>query len=442
MPKVSIARIRLYLKTGKVLSDGTSPIMLRCSFNGSREISTGYGCQKKYWDSASESVKKGFPNFVMINYEINKLKNMAIERRNEYERLGQSYTPDMVLSPRKVLSAVGNDLKGLIECYIEEKGLENRTVEKWWIVYRSLVKYSGREISINEINEGYCRGYGRWLEVNGLSNGSIRSYLGKVGAICHYAISKGLINEYPFSNWKYHKDYRESKSELYIHHRSMDIMIEMFINECLEIKDNGLFRYKEGVLDRLMDIHSELYSHYLYIATYHLSGLGPVDISMLRKVDIKMVDIKGISCYAIDGYRSKTGMSYKIRLRRDDILSRLIIETMLMFHQGEYLLPTLEGYIGKDIKKRVNNLYTYHGENLVNWFRCINEEIVRRNIEGGDSIPLIDLDCRYYSARHSFIMKEIQKPNVNLIRLATVTGKSVQTLHQYISLLGDLDLVE
>ena len=53
MPKVSIARIRLYLKTGKVLSDNTSPIMLRCSFNGSREISTGYSCQKKYWDSAS-----------------------------------------------------------------------------------------------------------------------------------------------------------------------------------------------------------------------------------------------------------------------------------------------------------------------------------------------------------------------------------------------------
>lgn len=42
--KVSIARIRLYLKEGKKLSDGSHPIMLMCSFNGRKEISTGYLC--------------------------------------------------------------------------------------------------------------------------------------------------------------------------------------------------------------------------------------------------------------------------------------------------------------------------------------------------------------------------------------------------------------
>ena len=155
-----------------------------------------------------------------------------------------------------------------------------------------------------------------------------------------------------------------------------------------------------------------------------------------------MVEIKGISCYAIDGNREKTSMPYKIRLRKDDIINRVIIETMLMFHQGDYLLPTLEGYKGKDIKKRVNNLYTYHGNNLVEWFRRVNEEIVKRNVEGNDNIPLIDLSARYYSYRHSYILSQIQKPNVNLLRIATETGKSVKTLHQYITYLDDIDLID
>ena len=113
-----------------------------------------------------------------------------------------------------------------------------------------------------------------------------------------------------------------------------------------------------------------------------------------------------------------------------------------MFNDGtDYFLPTLKDFHSKDIKKRVNNLYTYHSEHLVNWFQKVNEEIARRNVMNDDDIPLIDLSCRYYSYRHSYIMSEIQKPSVNLLALAQSVGKSSHTLHQYISLLGDVDLI-
>ena len=39
--KVSIAVIKLVLRTNKVLSDGSRPIMLRVSFNGMKERSIG-----------------------------------------------------------------------------------------------------------------------------------------------------------------------------------------------------------------------------------------------------------------------------------------------------------------------------------------------------------------------------------------------------------------
>ena len=220
----------------------------------------------------------------------------------------------------------------------------------------------------------------------------------------------------------------------------MEVMFEMFLDEVI-VRNGSRWKYRDGVIEQLMDIHSELYSHYLYVITYFMGGIAPVDVSFLKKKDIKVIMIKEKNYYAIDGHRSKTGMAFRIRLHQNCLESNVLIRTMLMYNDGEYFLPTLQGFDG-DLKKRVNNLYTYHGDNLVKWFKRINEEVVKRSVENGDNIPLIDLDCRYYSARHSYIMKEIQKPNVNLLKLATTVGKSISTLHQYLTLLQDLDLVE
>lgn len=440
--KVSIAVIKLVLRTNKVLSDGSHPIMLRCSFNGMKERSTGYSCLPRYWDKRQECVKKGYPNFVMVNAELKKLKDEAISRRDRFIASNEVYTPSMILSRDEVRNAVTNDFRGLIQRYIDEKGLESKTIEKWWVVYRSVKEYSGRDdLLINEVNEAFCRKYCRWLEDRGMASGSIKSYMGKVVALLHYGVSLGLIDRYPLDGWKYHKDYRESKSELYIHSRTLDVMMELFLDELI-IRNGDRWAYREGVTDMLMDIHSELYSHYLYMIGIWMKGIAPVDISLLKKRDIKVVDIKGKSYYAIDGSRSKTGMLFKVRVLQNCLESNVLIRTMLMFNDGtDYFLPTLKGYVGKDIKKRINNIYTYHGEHLVKWFQRINEEVVRRNVENGDNIPLIDLECRYYSYRHSFIMKELQKSTVNLLALAQTVGKSATTLHQYISYLGDVDLV-
>lgn len=440
--RVSIAVIKLVLRTNKLLSDGSHPIMLRCSFNGMKERSTGYSCSVKYWDKKNECVKKGFPNFVMVNYELKRLKDEAIAKRDSYIASGEVYSPSMILAREEVKNALTNDFKGLIQRYIDEKGLEAKTIEKWNIVKRNVLLFAGRDILVNEIDESFCRRYGRWLEDRGMTSGSIRSYLGKVGALCHFAITKGLMSDYPFAGWAYHKDYRESKSELYINHRSMEVMVNMFLDEVIE-RNGDRWNYRYEKLDELMDIHSELYAHYLYVIGYYMKGLAPVDLSMLKKSDFRHIQLNGINCYAIDGSRSKTGMLYKIRLEENCLLSNVLIRTMFMFHPGVYFLPTLEGYVGKDIRKRVNNLYTYHGDHLVTWFQRVNERIAEINVmnDHKDDIPLIDLDCRYYSYRHSFIMKELQKPTVNLLALAQSVGKSSHTLHQYISLLGDCDLL-
>ena len=440
--KVSIAVIKLVLRTNKVLADGTHPIMLRCSFNGMKERSTGYSCLPRYWDKKNECVKKGYPNFVMVNVELKKQKDEAIRKRDAYIASDEVYTPSMILAREEVRNAVTNDFRGLIQRYIDEKGLEYRTIEKWHIVERSVLRFIGKkELLINEINESFCRMYCRWLEnERKLGSGSIKSYMGKVVALLHYAHNLKLIDSYPLSNWKYHQDYRESKSEKYIHSRSMEFLMKLLLDELI-IREGSRWKYVDSVIEKLMDIHSEIYALYLFCVGFYFKGLAPTDISMLKKKDIKVIMVKDKNYYAIDGHRSKTGMLYRIRLHQNCLESNVLVRTMLMFNTSEYFLPTLNGFVG-NLKKRVNNVYSYHSEHLVKWFQRCNELIVKHNVEEEDNVPLIDLEVRFYGYRHSYIMSEIQKPNVNLLKIATETGKSVTTLHQYLTLLQDIDLVE
>lgn len=76
--RTKIAIIRLVLRTNKVLSTGEYPIMLRCSFHGMKEISTGYSCSLKYWNKKEECILKGYPSYMVINHELKKMKDKAI----------------------------------------------------------------------------------------------------------------------------------------------------------------------------------------------------------------------------------------------------------------------------------------------------------------------------------------------------------------------------
>ena len=409
-----------------------------------KEVSTGYSCSIKDWDKRNECCKKSFPNFVMVNYELKKLKDAAIKKRDSFVASGMVYTPAMVLEKEVSNDIMRNDLKGLIQRYISEKGIKPRTVEHWWVVYHSIESMTGRsDILITEVNEAFCRRYAKHLEDEGKSDCTVRSYLSKVGALCHYAIDNGLLTVYPFVKWRYNRVYKESKREYYIHYKSLLVLEDIFVNECVEFYDNGLWRYKDGIIDGLLDRTSKIYGLMLYIAGIVYKGLAPVDISNLKKSDISIIRVGDKDYYKIDGARIKTGQRYKIRIDKEDILSRLCVDVYLMFHSGDYLFPTMDGFIGKWANKRVNNTYILQSKHLKEWLRVCNEEIIKRNVENGDNIPLIEIDdCTYYSYRHTFVMTEIQKPNCNFLALAQMIGKSSRTLYQYISeLTNDEDLV-
>lgn len=446
--KVSIARIRLYLKEGKTLSDGTNPIMLMCSFNGRKEVSTSYSCVPKYWDKKSECVKRGYPNYVMINHAINEIKNEAIERRNEYERLGEVYTPQMILAPKKVLSGVRNDLNGLICDYIAEKGLKENTAYNWKYLFNLISEFDNKDVIVNELRLEYVKRFIKWMQVDKkLSDGVIKMVLSKVAAICNYAIGKGLMNEsdYPFKEWKYSLKFKTASKLDYIHWKTLDIMKEMLLDDII-VRNGNLWSYKDKVLDELMDKNSALFARFMFMEMVLWQGMAQVDLCHVRKEDIDVKTINGQDYYSWDGKRSKTLKAVKVRIPCHTVYSEMMVKTMLMFNQGEWFLPVLNGLsleTSENIRKhRISNTLGALSPKLKEWFKRVNEEVIKRNVEDKSDIPLIDMKCTFYSSRHSFAMMYMMKGG-SPMNLATLLGRSANTLSQYIKELSEEgDLVE
>ena len=443
--KVSLARIRLYLKEGKTLSDGTNPIMLMCSFNGRKEVSTGYSCIPKFWSKKDECVKKGYPNWVMINHAIQQLKNEAIERRNEYERLGEVYTPQMILSPKKVLSGHTNVLNGLIEEYISEKSLKENTAYNWKYLYHLISEFDNDKVIVNQLTLDYVKRFTKWLQnEKKLSDGVIKMVLSKVAAICNYAIGKGLMysDDYPFKEWNYKQKFKSASKLDYIHWRTLDVMKEMLMDDII-IRNGNLWHYRE-VLDELMDKNSALFARFLFMSMVLWQGMANVDLCHIRKKEIIINAINGQDYYCWDGKRHKTMKAVKVRIPCHTVYTEVMVKTMLMFNQGEWFLPVLNGLTMESSensrKHKITNTLNVLSPKLKEWFKKVNEEVVKRNVENGGDIPLIDMKCTFYSSRHSFAMMYMMKGG-SPMNLATLLGRSPNTLSQYIKELeeeGDL----
>ena len=439
--KVTMARIRLYLKEGKTLSDGTNPIMLMVSFNGRKEVSTGFSCIPKYWDKKSESVKKGFPNFAAINASINRLKNDAIEKRNEFERLGLKYTPAMILSKKEVQTTVSSNISSLIDLYIEEKGLRLTTSYDWkWL--KSLLKARNMDdmvgIGIDDI-----RKFTASLKQSGLKDGAIRKLIAKVNALCRFAAEKNVINVNPMQNWRYTKEFKSSSKMLYIHYSVIEIMKEYIMNLMID-RQGELWSYKDGVIDSLNDRHSDLFAIYFYMLDYLFQGLSPIDLSLIELKDIEIKTINGKQYYAYGCKRMKTSVPVKIRILKGVNIYNEMLMGLRMF-RNRYFLPFFDCDLNASLDKKkgmVSYSLSILRPKLKKHFEAINNIIIQRNVDNGTSIPLIDMDCNYYSCRHSFAMNYMLKGGTPMA-LATLLGRSPNTLAQYISeLTEESDLVD
>ena len=437
--KVQSASIKLIHRTSKVLADGSSPIYLRCSFNGMKEVSTGCSCTAKFWDKKNECIKKGYPNYASINQLIQQMKNDAIKRRNQFEVNGIAYTPAMVLQ-QKVVQTVSNDnLEAMIGRYTAH--LSPTTKKTWKAFLNSFNRFRKIE-TILEVDLECIKSYASFLENSGMKESTIKMTLSKLAALCRYAVEEGIIKESPFKRWNYGKKYKLASSCIYIHHRTIEVMKEMFMNEVIEEK-NGLWRYKDESDLKLIDRTSPLFARYFWLCGLLFNGLAPIDLCQLRIEDMDVRTIKGTNYYCWDLKRQKTGIDVKIRIKTDSIYNAVMVRTFLMWRKG-YLLPILDGVENDKLKiyKKVSNWLSNHVDMLREWLKEVNEEIIKRNVENNDNIPLAPLEATYYTYRHSFAQMYLAKGG-NILNLATLLGRSMDTISVYVKSLNmDDDLAD
>lgn len=438
--KVETAVIRLVLRRNKTLANGQHPIMLRVSFRGMKEKSTGYSCRERDWDCKNECLKRVYPNASTINAHLQQMKQELIERRTELELQGYPYSAADVLQVKKSVS-ITTDWESVIKAYVSENVLAYKSRLNYNTLFHLVQAFTGeKNPSIIGLNEGFTNRFAAWLK-DGRKDGVVRNVLGRLMAVAHFAMKKKLIESFEYN---YTKRYKPCSKMVYIHYRTMDVLMDCFFSELIEDIGNG-WRYKTNSLEDLGDKHSVLFARAFYVLGYIFHGLAPVDLALLQKKDIEIKHLNDDVYYCIDTKREKTGIPVKIRVKKTR-RTLALIGGLLMIVRGKWFLPIFEGLpdnaTEQQNKSRLGNTMTFLTMKLKRWFKDINRRVIEINVANKSNIPLIDDTCTYYSYRHSFAMNYLAKGGSPLA-LATLLGRSPNTLSQYIKeLTEEQDLVE
>lgn len=434
--KTSTPTIKLVLRTSKKLSDGTSPIMFRAFWKGTKEKSSGFSALQRDWDFKRECLKKSAQNSAAINLELLKLKNKYIENAASLEALGEPFSVSDIFSYAKSKISDSRRYITLMERYMEARQLRYVTRLSHISTANALKKFFGRDVVLSDLTEENMRRFAASLKT---SDGSKRQRLGAVGAVCSYAVELGLMNasSHPFRNWKWSRTLAKAHSTLYIHSRSMEFVKDYLLEKISVQTSERRWRYTNGATDVFTKIYSRDFAILLYYTMYLLQGLAPKDMALLKKRDVKTIIVRGDEYFSIDTRRSKTNVGVKIRKRKNGTALQ-ILGGFLLFNASEYFLPILNK-IEIEVDERIRNVGKYVNHYLKEHWRIINERIVKHNVENDDTVPLIDENCTLYSARHSFAMAYIKNPNATPIALATLMGRSVNTLGTYLQELSEED---
>lgn len=419
--KVFTASINLTLRTTKTLSDGTHPIMLRAAWNGTKEVSTHFSCNLKDWDKKNQCLKKTFPNASAINGILHKLKAEAIERRTRFEASGEPYTAAMLLAPSNTEIAPLKRYKEVMEAYIKDRGLRYNTQRRYRSTYNRIKDFYGRDIDLAQITESDMRRFAESLSKQ-MKEGSIKSTLASVQAVCNYGVEKSVIKKNPFDKFNFGKSLKTSTKSGYIHYKTIEVMKHILMER---IKDNPMLMLNRTSTD---------FPLWLFIACYTMQGLAPVDLAKIRRRDFEERNINGKNYYCVDLKRSKTGVPVKVRVPSNDF-SDALLRPLMHIHRSHWLFPILDGIEEGDsdrISNRISYVMSEVNSKLKKVFGMVNMYIQKNKID----VPEIPPHMTFYCVRHSFSQSFLTKGG-NPLALATLLGRDIDGISTYIEQLSE-----
>jgi hypothetical protein len=211
------------------------------------------------------------------------------------------------------------------------------------------------------------------------------------------------------------------------------LLYDYFMDMVIE-RNGSRWSYRDGAFERLHKRSSDEFGILWFLLCYKIAGSSPIDIALLKCSDCKRITIGGEDYWSIDFKRHKSGIGVSVRWKRD-IFSIIALEHFMGCSKGGWIYPmkSISAISEKQINKSINKCAERAIKGVRKAFKEINEGIIKRNVLEGCNEVLVDVErVVLYTARHSLANHLLSSKNVSVRELASILGRSPNTISTYI----------
>lgn len=460
--KTEKAKIKLIVRTNKLLADKTHPIMLRINWQGERkEKSTGFSCNLINWATTDECLKiKGkdaLPNAATINAIILGLKHQAEKIRDNYILNGKLYSAEMIIEELNHINKEENlnTINLLAKKYIEVNRLKEETILSLNGIVKHFHSYLGKnEILINEVTKSHAIGFGRWCAEQKFKNNTIRTNIQKMKSLFTFAEENNIIETSPFKGYRESKIFKAENNKQSLTKEAFILLRQFYLKDCISyIEKKGEGKLKE----KFLVVGNRYFAYNAFFMSFYMQGLALIDLAKLRfeNVDSTRMTDNENRYLIVNTYRSKTRKQVQVAIRMDNFTSFIFPTYLDYMVNHDYLVPILtnDDDTSKKITIKMRSATTAINHNLKtiwddynNWIYQLLEKYENNTINYIDRILiekygicydninkfLIDKSTTMYSARHTFATIFINSDGAKSSELAQMMGRSVSGIDRYI----------
>lgn len=391
----------------KVLSDGSSPIMMQVIHNrkvARYAIGSEYKCKEQQWDAAAREFTRSFRGYKVKNRVLMTVELRASEILDDLIKSGKPFTFQHFEERYRSINQKQPTVYEFFDIRVEEMTAQGKVgnARVYADMKRALMNYSPNpNLMFPDIDYKFLNQYETYLRSRKCSGGGIHNYMRTLRALVNEAIRRKYLpkESYPFKNQFNNDGY------------SLAHLKSTASPRALSSND----------LDKLKNFDPDVYPHLnfaykIFMFSYYSRGMNFKDIAQLSHQDIYDDRM---------GYiRAKTGGQFSIKIT--DPLRAIIEE--FRDPENNYLFPILS-----DLHKTPLQIKNRVGRKL---------KEVNAGLKEIAKILAIEAQLTTYVARHTFATT-LKRQSVDIAKISQSLGHAdVMTTKAYLKKFDDLEMDE